>query len=138
MIVPFEKIPSIDCATGVWSYTDFESQAAFGKYFDTLWSDECNYEFDEDSVISMNKARFFKQHGYYTAEPRKSPQRKQYWTQGRGKVRTRCNYQGTQKGLVPAPRILLHAQLWPYCQQREGGFRFLYGCPGYPVPFGAV
>jgi hypothetical protein len=89
MIVPFEKIPTIDCATGVWSYTDFESQAAFGKYLDILWSDECNYEFDEDSLFFNEQARLFKKQGYYTAEPRKSPERKQYWTKEGEKCVTR-------------------------------------------------
>ena len=79
MIIPYKKIPTFDCVTQEWSYTDFESQEEFADYLDNLWSDECDYKFDEDSIWFNEKAIYFEKHGYYTALPRKSKERKEFW-----------------------------------------------------------
>jgi hypothetical protein len=80
MFVPFKQIPTFDCATETWTYTDFSSQEAFAEFLDDKWSDECDYKFDEDSLWFNEKGRFFDEHGYYTDLPRKSRERKEFWT----------------------------------------------------------
>lgn len=79
MIVPFQKIPTFDCSNQQWSYTDFASQEAFGEFLDEIWSDECDYQFDEDSTYFNEKARYFEGKGYYTDLPRRSQERKEFW-----------------------------------------------------------
>lgn len=79
MDVPFKKIPTLDCQTNQWSYTDFNSQEEFAHYLDSVWSDECDYRFDEDSLFFNEKGRFFDQYGYYTALPLHSKERKEFW-----------------------------------------------------------
>lgn len=88
MFVPHKQIPTYDCATEQWSYTDFETQHEFGQFLDSLWSDECDYGFDEDSLMFNEKAKFFERHRYYTNLPKKSLDRKQFWkTEGEKSVR---------------------------------------------------
>lgn len=79
MIVPFKQIPTFNCKTKEWTYTDFEDQYAFAEYLDSLWSDECDYKFDEDSLHFNEKGRHFEERGYYTIEPLNSPARKEFW-----------------------------------------------------------
>lgn len=79
MLVTYKQIPTLDCTTGEWTYTDFSSQQAFATYMDSLWSDECDYRFDEDSLWFNEKGRYFEEHGYYTDLPHKSADRKEFW-----------------------------------------------------------
>src|SRR6187455_1979221 len=79
MIVPYKQIPTLNCSTEQWTYTDFSSQEAFGEYLDSLWSDECDYKFDEDSYYFNEKARFFEEKGFYTDLPMKSRDRREFW-----------------------------------------------------------
>lgn len=79
MLVPYKQIPTLDCTTEQWSYTDFDSQEHFAEFLDSMWNDECDYKFDEDSLYFNEKARFFEQNSYYTKFPRKSNDRKDFW-----------------------------------------------------------
>lgn len=79
MLVPFKQIPTLDCVTEEWTYTDFDTQEHFAEYLDSLWSDECDYKFDQDSLYFNEKARFFEEKGFYTDLPRKSRERKEFW-----------------------------------------------------------
>jgi hypothetical protein len=88
MIVPHKKIPTFDCITKQWSYTDFDNQAQFSDYLDGLWNDECDYKFDEDSLYFNQTGRFFTENGYYTDLPKKTKERKEFWkTEGEKCVR---------------------------------------------------
>lgn len=79
MIVPHKQIPTFDCRTKTWSYTDFADQAEFADFLDSIWSDECDYQFDEDSLYFNELARKFETDGYYTDLPRKTKARKEFW-----------------------------------------------------------
>lgn len=79
MLVTFEQIPTYTSATKEWSYTDFDSQESFAEYLDSLWSDECHYEFDKGTFIFNERAREFEKNGYYTDSPKKSTERKLFW-----------------------------------------------------------
>ena len=79
MIVTYADIPTFDCVKQEWSYTSFKNQLAFAIYLDSLWSDECDYKFDEDSRWFNEKGRYFEEHGYYTDLPLHSTDRKEFW-----------------------------------------------------------
>jgi len=79
MTIPHKKIPTFTCATKEWSYTDFDSQEEFAAYLDSMWSDECDYQFDEDSLHFKEMANKFEKHGLYTDLPKKSTERKEFW-----------------------------------------------------------
>jgi hypothetical protein len=79
MIVPFKKIPTYNCHTKESTYTDFHSQEDFAKFLDELWSDECDYKFDEDSLAFNEIGRNFDKNGYYTDLPKGSDARKEFW-----------------------------------------------------------
>lgn len=86
MIIPFTDIPTYTYETNEWSSTDFASQAEFAKFLDSVWSDDCDYKFDEASSFAFNEqARTFEENkrkngtGFYTAHPRGSKERKEYW-----------------------------------------------------------
>lgn len=79
MIVNHIDIPTYDCSTKEWTTTSFDSQKEFAAYIDTLWSDECDYKFDENSRVFNERASNFEKNGHYTDLPLHSSERKEFW-----------------------------------------------------------
>ena len=95
MIIPFTEIPTYVYETNEWSETNFASQAEFASFLDSVWSDDCDYKFDEATSYAFNlQARNFEDNkkksgvGYYVSYPRGSKERKEYW-RSEGKKCTR-------------------------------------------------
>lgn len=66
MKVTHKQIPTFNCSTKTWTYTDFESQKHFGEFLNSVWNDDCDYFFDKDSQNFNASARTFLDTGKYT------------------------------------------------------------------------
>ena len=65
MIVDYKKIPLYNAKQDKWEEVSFNSQEEFGNKLDSLFSDKCEYHFDETSLHFNTHARFFDKNGYY-------------------------------------------------------------------------
>lgn len=65
MIVDYKNIPLYNAKQDKWEEVSFNSQEEFGNKLDSLFSDKCEYHFDETSLHFNTHARFFDKNGYY-------------------------------------------------------------------------
>jgi hypothetical protein len=80
MIVAFTEIPTYDILTDKWSETNFDTQEHFAVFLDSIWSDDCEYGFtDETSIHFRKQAAHFDKHRCYTFHSTGSKERKDYW-----------------------------------------------------------
>lgn len=104
MLVPYKDIPTFDCVTETWTVTNFQNQELFADYLDSLWSDECDYKFDKDSLFFNEMGRKFETKKYYTNFPRKSKERKEFWKFEGRKSNRGVIYKGkNREWFVPPP-----------------------------------
>lgn len=87
MKIAYTKIPTYDAQKDLWYETNFESQEEFAKYLDSIWSDECEYYFDETSFKFNAEARKFNRDKFYTSAPWASTEHKEYFKKEKIKCR---------------------------------------------------
>ncbi len=79
MQVPYKKIPTFNCETKEYSYTDFNSQKEFATYLDGLFREPGLYEFDESTKYWNLEARKFTEKKQYCKYLRNTKEYISYW-----------------------------------------------------------
>lgn len=65
MIVDYKNIPLYNVKQDKWEEVSFSSQEEFAHKLDSLFSDKCEYHFDETSLHFNKHAKHFDKHGCY-------------------------------------------------------------------------
>ena len=87
MKIAYTRIPTYNVQTKEWTETNFESQEEFAAYLDTLWNDECDYEFDETSFEFNKEGRKFVKNKCYIDAQWNSPDHRAYFKKEKEKCR---------------------------------------------------
>lgn len=121
MLVAYKKIPTYNVQKNEWSYTSFDSQEDFASYLDSLWNDECEYNFDETSYIFNKEARFFTKNGFYTDAQWGSAEHKAYFKKEKEKCRKGVIYINNDKQWYLTREYYMLLNFLPIANKEKGG-----------------
>lgn len=121
MKIAYTRIPTYNAETEEWAETNFESQAEFAKYLDSIWNDECEYNFDSTSFLFNKEARKFLKQKCYIDAQWNSPDHREYFKKEKQKCRRGVIYINGDKQWYLTREYYMWLNFLPVANKEKGG-----------------